>query len=339
MTQAIVVKSLEDLGEFSHLFVADTQPDSGSRALVPMPSEPEADIEALANAAAQAAQELCELAVADREARRQAEEAFAEYRRLGTAIARLQGLARETQAIAEQARALADKAFDEECRERAIAVSLTAQQIAETASRQACTGKMGRTLLANRPDVVRLLAEERAQEETLRREEEERQRRSHLEEVIALAETLVAEGKINEAERTLGCLSKEHPNDPTLASRIETVRRRAWAVKTGQAEKALRQARSLHRKEPRQALQILEPLDLEGMPEPLVRQVYGCWLQACRRLKINGAMHYAPSFGRGAVLVAVEGERLEVVASIGMTRWQPGRRFSTTALRGARPLG
>ncbi len=337
MTQRIVVKSLEELGEFSHLFVAEPQSDS-SRSLVPLPVEPETDIERLGIAAAQAAQELSELAAADREARRQAEEAIAEYRRLGSTVSRLQEVAFETQTLAERATVLADEAFDASCRERARAVSLTARQIAETASRQACTGKMRRTLLAARPDVVRLLAEERAQEEALRREEEERRRKDRLEEVIALAETLVAEGKTNEAERTLGSPGKVDPNDPAQASRLETVRRKIWAVKTGQVEKALRQARCLHRKEPRQALDILEPLDLDGMPESLVRQIYGCWLQACRRLKLSDAVHYAPSFGRGAVLVPVEDSRLEVVAAIGMTRWQAGRRFSPVALRGARPL-
>jgi len=74
------------------------------------------------------------------------------------------------------------------------------------------------------------------------------------------------------------------------------------------------------------------------MPEPLVRQAYGCWLQACRRLKLEGAIHYSPSFGKGAILVPADDGQLEVVSAIGLRRWKPGCRFSSAALKGARPL-
>ena len=83
---------------------------------------------------------------------------------------------------------------------------------------------------------------------------------------------------------------------------------------------------------------MLEPLDLTGVPEPLARQVYGCWLQACRRLGLDQAVHYAPAFGRGAVLVPTTDDRLEVVSAIGLPRWPAGRCLSRAALKGARPL-
>jgi len=81
-----------------------------------------------------------------------------------------------------------------------------------------------------------------------------------------------------------------------------------------------------------------EPLDLAGTPEALARQVYGCWLQACRRLGLEEAVHYAPAFGRGAVLVPTTDDRLEVVSAIGLPRWPAGRCLSRAALKGARPL-
>ena len=74
------------------------------------------------------------------------------------------------------------------------------------------------------------------------------------------------------------------------------------------------------------------------MPQPLVRQVYGCWLQSCRRLKLDRAVHYSPALGRGAVLVPADDGRLEVVSAIGLGRWKAGCRFSAAALKGARPL-
>jgi hypothetical protein len=123
-----------------------------------------------------------------------------------------------------------------------------------------------------------------------------------------------------------------------VASYLENVSRRAWAVKTVEVEAALREARRVHRREPRQALAILEAFDLADIPEQLVRQVYGCWLQACRRMKLEGAVHYSPALGKGAVLVPADDGRLEVRAAIGLPRWQAGRRFSDAALKGARPL-
>ena len=74
------------------------------------------------------------------------------------------------------------------------------------------------------------------------------------------------------------------------------------------------------------------------MPSILVRDVYGCWLHACRRLGLTDAVHYSPGSGRGAVLVPDGEARLKVVASIGLPGWTPGRSFSAKALKGARPL-
>jgi len=91
-------------------------------------------------------------------------------------------------------------------------------------------------------------------------------------------------------------------------------------------------------REPRQALVLLEPLELSDMPHPLVRQVYGCWLQACRRLKLEEAVHYSPALGRGAILAPTDDGRLEVVSAISLGRWKAGCRFSAAALKGARPL-
>ncbi|MCZ7579130.1 MAG: hypothetical protein M5U18_19635 [Dehalococcoidia bacterium] len=127
---------------------------------------------------------------------------------------------------------------------------------------------------------------------------------------------------------------------PGLASCHDTIRRQAHAVKTLEVERALAEARRLHRREPARAAEILGGLDLSGMPSVLVRDVYGCWLQSCRRLGLVEAVHYSPGTGKGAMLVRDNGcdTRLKVVSAIGLPSWTPGRTFAVRALKGARPL-
>lgn len=339
MTQRIVIKNLEELGRFSDLFVPADEAEE-VRALVSVVTEPavEADLDALAEAASRAAQELRQLAEADAAARREAEEALAHYRRLQSSAVRLERVAVEAQALADRAANLAEQAFEPNCREKAKEIARAVAAVMTTARSRLAAVATEAAALSVRDDVARLLSEERAREEAARREAEERQRETRLREGVARAEALANEQKFDEALRLLGSLRKIDPNSPVLTSSIEKVRRQQWAVKTGEVEQALRQARRIYRREPHEALTILGPLDLNDMPEPLVRQVYGCWLQACRRLKLEGAVHYSPSFGRGAVLVPADDGQLKVVSAIGLRRWRPGWRFSSAALQGARPL-
>jgi len=340
MMQPIVIKNLEELGRFSDLFVPADEAEE-VRALVPVVTEPttEADLEALVEAASRAAQELRELAEADAAARREAEEGLARYRRLQGDAARLERMADEAQAMANRASSLANQGFDANCRERAGEIATVLAAVATATRNRLISVSSEIAALSVREDVARLLSEEQAREEAARREAGEREREARLREGIARAETLAREQKFDEALRLLGSLAKEDPSRPELTSSIEKIRRQQWAVKTMQVEQALRQARRLYRRQPREAIALLEPLDLSGTPEAFVRQTYGCWLQACRRLKLEGAVHYSPTFGKGAVLVPATDNRLEVVSAIGLRRWMPGCRFSSAALKGARPLG
>jgi len=339
MTQPIVLKSLDELGRFGDLFAA-TERSNNDRALLPVAigATMEPDLDALAEAASRAAEEIGRLAAADARARQEAEQALARYRRLQGDAALLQDVAERAQVVADQASALAGRAFAPECRERAKEIATVATAVATTARNRLATVQSEVAVLAVREGVARLLAEERAREEEARREAEERQRDARLREGISQAEALARQRKFDEALRLLGSLCKIDPNSPAVASLTENVRRRAWAVKTVEVEKALREARRVCCRKPRQALALLEPLDLSDMPQPLVRQVYGCWLQTCRRLKLENAVHYSPALGRGAMLVPAEDGRLEVVSAIGLGRWKAGCRFSTAALKGARPL-
>jgi hypothetical protein len=334
-----VLKSLEELGRFADLFDS-TDRASNKRTLLPVVVEPivEPDLEALAEAAIRAAQELRQLAEADSRARREAEEALTRYRRLQGDAARLQRIAGEAQTVADHAAVLAQEAFEPACRERAGVVAIAAAFVAARARNRLQAVAAEVQPLAIREDVARLLAEEREREEAARRQAQERQREARLRDGIAKAEALAKERKFNEARRLLGCLGRDHPNWPDLASCIDRIRRQEWAVKTVQVEEALPQARRLCRREPREAIALLESLDVRGMPDTLVRQVYGLWLSACRSLKLEAAVHYAAAFGRGAVLIPTGQNGLEIVSAIGLSRWQAGRCLSRAALKGAYPL-
>ena len=339
MNQRIVLKSLEEIGRFADLLVPSDRP-SNERALVPVVVEPMMgpDLDALAEAASRAAQELRQLAAADSQARREAEAALARYRRLQGDSARLQRIAREAQTVADHAATLAKEAFEPTCRERAGAVATAAASVAATSRSRLQPIVAEVEALAVREDVARLLAEEREREEAARRQVEERQRGARLQDGIARAEALARDRKFDEARRLLGSLVTAHPDSPTMASFIDRIRRQEWAVKTQRLEEAVRQARRLVRREPCEAIAVLEPLDPSGMPDALVRQVYGCWLTACRQIGLESPIHYPAAFGRGAILVPTGDHGLEVVSAIGLPHWRPGRRLSRAALKGAHPL-
>lgn len=339
MTQHIVIKNLEELGRFAEMIVQPDRP-SDERALVPVVVEPVVapDLDELADIADRAAQELRELAAADAHARQEAEEALTRYRRLKDDSVRLEQAAGETETAARRASELSKQGFAPGCRARAEEIATSATAVATAARNRLIAIRAEAAAIALREDVARLLAEEREREEVVRRQAEERQRDARLREQIARAEALADDGKLDEALGLLGSLRKIDPGSPRLTSSIEKIRRQAWAVKTAQAEQALRQARRVYRCQPKEAVAFLEPLDLIGVPEALARQVYGCWLQACRRLPLEEAVHYSPAFAKGAVLVPATDNRLEVVSAIGLPRWSAGHRFSRVALKGARPL-
>ncbi|MGD0116411.1 MAG: hypothetical protein ABSC13_10515 [Dehalococcoidia bacterium] len=339
MTQPIVLKSLDELGRFGDRFAA-TEQTNNDRPMPPatIDATPELDLDALMETVRRAAQEITTLAAADADVRQEAEQALARYRRLQSDAALLQDVSKRAQVVADKASAIAAQAFVPKARVRAEEIAARATTLADGTRNRLVAIQAEVAVLAVDEGMGRLLAEERAKEEEARREAEERRREARLREGISQAESLARDQKFDEALRLLGRLATEQPNSPDLASLADNIRRRAWAVKTVEVEKALREARRVCRREPRQALELLEPLDLSDMPQPLVRQVYGCWLQTCRRLNLDRAVHYSPALGRGAILVAADDGRLEVVSAIGVGRWKAGCRFSAAALKGARPL-
>jgi hypothetical protein len=334
VNEHIVLHSLEELGQFAELVAPEAEPAPPITDEVEMTT----DLAALAAAASRAAAQLQELVERDAVARREAELALTQHHRLQEEIAQLERIAGETESVRSKAEELSTSGFDPACRSTAVEVGTVVRAVASTAEATLARLRGEAAELAQRADVARLISDEKERVEAARREEEARQHAEKLRGRLAEVDALLRDGKENEAEELLGHLESEQPNEPMEASRIDNLRRRLWAVKTIKVEDALREARRLHRREPQQALNRLEALDLTGMPEVIVKQVYGCWLDACRRLKLANAVHYSPSFGKGAVLTPSGSDHLEVRSAIGLHRWQAGARFASSGLRGVKPL-
>ena len=329
MTKSILLTELSDLARYRDEFANDTP---AAEALPLTPAVPtDADPDALIQAINRAARELQRLADTDASARREAEDVLATYRRLQADADSLRKLVGEARAVSTGAARLGGNAFLPESKAESEQLAVSAAAVETIAAKRLEALATQLTELEQRQDLGRLLAEERSAEETRQREERALA-------AIERAEALASGQKFNEALRLLGSLVKENPNMPGLASSYDTIARRAHAVKTLEVESALAEARRIQRREPVRAAEILGALDLVRMPWVLVRDVYGCWLHACRRLRLTDAMQYSPGSGRGAVLVPDGDGRLKVVASIGLSGWTPGRSFSAKALKGARPL-
>jgi hypothetical protein len=336
VNQRIVIHSLEELGQIAELIDLDDQEEVATP-----PAEPSvetSDLASLAAAASRAAAQLQELVERDAVARRQAELALTQHHRLQEEVAQLERIAGEADAVHTKAVELSTSAFDRRCREASCEVSTAAGAVATTATATLSRLREEVATLAACEDVGRLLAEEEARAEAARREEEARQRVEALQQRADEVEALLKEGKENEAEELLGHLVSDKPNEPGMASRIDNLRRRLWGVKTVRVEEALREARRLHRREPQAAVELLQRLDLSDMPEELVRQTYGCWLDASRRLGREGVVHHAAGFGKGAVLAPAVGGSLQVISVLGLTRLRPGQTVQATSLRNLRPL-
>lgn len=324
MTQALVLTSLGELEGYRDRFPIDV-----SRALVPVAPGPTSGerIGWLAEAAESALDELRVLTAVERERRQSLEGALARCQRLRQDASRLELVTAQLREVAEQAGTLSRSLLDERERLRAEALVVTCGQLATEAEVRSENLLTEARRMEADPGLARLLEEERVREEE-----------QLVQDTMRVVEELMERQEYEEARSLLNLLA-EKSSAPDLINRtFETLRRGEQAVKTRVAETALREARRCYRREPAQAIDLLEPLDLDGVVEEIARHVYGCWLQACRRLGLLAAVHYTPAFARGAVLMPAEDGRWEVVSAIGMRRWERGRRFSPQALRGARAL-
>ncbi|MCL4242676.1 MAG: hypothetical protein KJ048_15105 [Dehalococcoidia bacterium] len=332
MSQSIVLRDLAELARYQDEFASDPEPTIATQVAMPPPAldnQPDQLVQAILRSAS----ELQRLSERDRAARREAETVLEQHRRLKDEAGRYLQIDRDAREVVDGALKVVATAFLPRSQAEADQLVATASAVATVAANRLKGIEAELAELEEREDLSRLLAIERTEREARQREEQALA-------AIERAKALASEHKYNEALRLLGSASKLNPNMPGLASCHDTIRRQAHAVKTLEVERALAEARRLHRREPGQAVEILGGLDLSGMPSVLVRDVYGCWLQSCRRLGLVEAVHYSPGTGKGAMLVPDSGcdSRLKVVSAIGLPSWTPGRTFAVRALKGARPL-
>ncbi|MCZ7576296.1 MAG: hypothetical protein M5U18_04300 [Dehalococcoidia bacterium] len=332
MNEPVVLRDFSALARYRDEFAKEPEPSPSTAVAAPPPAL-DAHPDLLVQAVLRSARELQRLSDQDATARREAETVLEQHRRLRQDANRYRQLERDAREVVSDALKVVATAFLPASRAEADQLVATASAIATVAANRLKPVEAEMTEMEKREDLSRLLALERE-------EREARQREERALAAIERAKELASQHKENEALRLLGSRLKENPNMPTLASSYDTIQRQAHAVKTLEVEKALAEARRLHRREPNRAAEILGALDLSGMPFALVREVYGCWLQSCRRLHLDGAVHYSPGTGKGAVLVpdSENESRLKVVAAIGLSGWAAGRPFAKKALRGARPL-
>lgn len=327
MTQELVLNSLSELAQVRDRFTVDERVPE-SMALVPVigRSDPE-EIEALAATARHTLDQLQALLDADRTRRDEAEQGLAHWRRVSDGATRAQRIAGQMREAATRATALAEAALDSADRQRAETVAQEMARLATQAQAHVAVQQREADALAERDDIKRLLTEERNQENEM-----------EMRETLALAGEHLDHARHEEARRLLTSLEKSISSVPDLYRTLETLQNRAAAVKVRMAETALREARRRHRREPVAALDLLEPLDLDGLPDELARHLYGLWLTACRRIGLLAAVHYRAGYGRGAVLIPADDGQWQVVSAIGLRQWDRGRRFAPRALRGVRPL-
>ncbi len=333
MSQPVVLRDLAELARYQDEFAADPEPEPTIATPVATPPPVLDDQpDQLVRAILRSARELQRLSELDAAARREAETALEQYRRLNEEAGRYRRIERDAREVVDGALKVVATAFLPASQAEADQLVTTASAVATVATSRLKAVEAEMAELEEREELSRLLTIERA-------EREARQREERALAAIERAKGLASEHKYNEALRLLGSAIKQNPNMPGLASCHDTIRRQAHAVKTIEVERTLAEARRLHRRESARAAEILGGLDLSGMPAVLVREVYGCWLQSCRRLGLADAVHYSPGSGKGALLVPdSEGKRLKVVAAIGLSGWTVGRTFAVKALRGARPL-
>ncbi len=332
MKQPVVLRDLAELARYQDEFASDPEPTIATQVAMPPPALDDQP-DQLVQAILRSARELQRLSEQDGAARREAETVLEQHRRLKDEAGRYRQIDRDAREVVDGALEVVATAFLPRSQAEADQLVATASAVATVAANRLTGIEAELAELEEREDLSRLLAIERAEREARQREEQALA-------AIERAKALASEHKYNEALRLLGSASKLNPNMPGLASCHDTIRRQAHAVKTLEVERALAEARRLHRREPGRAAEILGALDMSGMPSVLVRDVYGCWLQSCRRLGLVDAVHYSPGTGKGAMLVPDSGcdIRLKVVSAIGLPSWTPGRTFAVRALKGARPL-
>jgi len=261
--------------------------------------------------------------------RQDAERALAEARRL--------------RMVAEQ---LAAEAFTDEARGLA-AQHAAAARVAELSCTQLVAERTrAADKLASSPHLARALAERRrlAQEQAEAAQRAEAERAGRLAHGIAAVRAALNTNQLDEAQRLLGPLAREFPQEREVHSLADVLRWRERQGVVTPAEDALRDVlRRPYRDDPEATVVRLASVQMDGLPEDLARRVFGLWSNACAQLVQQRGWHepyrYAPATSRGVVFARVtQGGPYEVVSALGSPEWQPGQLVVGSLPRGAREL-
>lgn len=347
MSQRIVVKSFADLALVLNLEDLPADP-AGQASSSPVTSTvtdgAPTDLARLLAELEAASATLVEMTRRDQEQRASALRDLEQYDALVAAQREAEQARDRAQQVRVQAEALAEAGFTDEARATAARVVESAHQAETMAAGLVEQRRHEAERLAARLDLERLLAERRRQEEAERARQEAAERTQRVAEAVEAARVALEAGRLAEARETLEVVAADGVDDPAVASLRQRVEQREFAVCVARAENAVWEARRLYRRDPASAVTCLEALDIEGLPEPLARQVFGTWARACLRLcherDIADPLRYAPDPGRGAVIARVHETRAYVVISaLGMgDGWRVGASVSERVAERARPL-
>jgi hypothetical protein len=347
MSHSITLKSFAELAEA--LNIEELMPDEDEAPVEQLqssgnPAADNPDLKALLADLETASATLATIVRRDEEARAVAMRDLERYDSLVARRREAEQAQERASQVRREAERLSEGAFAEEARARAAEVVRTAIQAEIAAIDATKHWKREAEQLAAQLDLERLLAERRRLEEAEKAKAAEAEKARRLAGALARARAALEAGRDEEAQGLLGHLAKDFPGNPEISSLRTIIAQREMAVKVSAAEDALWEARRLYRREPADAVTRLERLDIDGLPEPLARQVFGEWARACARLcrecELVEPLRYAPDPGRGAVIAREQADGSYVVISaLGMgAGWNAGSAVSERYVRRARPL-
>jgi hypothetical protein len=261
------------------------------------------------------------------------------YEALLAQCAQAEAAAERAHRIAADAETIAANAFADEARDAALQVARVAAEAESQAAQLLQATREEADQLAEHLDLDRLRVERQRQNE--RAAEVERTRR--LSDALRRARAALDAGRFEEAKAVLGPAGNENPDNADVASLLDSIAQGELTVKAEQTEDVLHQALFEFRQDAASALARLEALDVDGLPEPLARQVFGGWARVCawrcRELGLE-PLRFAPFPGRGAVIARESSEApYTVFSALGMgLRWSNGSPVSDSAVERSRPL-
>lgn len=347
MSQSIVLKSFAELADALNLdtFPAAPSPDIDGQSCPSTTSlyEP-TDLATLLEELEAASATLATVARQDHEARKLALRDLEQYDALVSGQRDAEDVAGRAQLVRCEAEHLAECAFAQETREAAARVAGMAAQAEAAATQLAQELEREAETIAAQVDIERLLAARQREEETEKAKAAEAEMARRLSGALTEARAALRDGRVEEAKAVLEPLAKENSSNGEIASLMAIITQRELTVKVDAAEEALWLARREWRHAPAAATEQLTALDVDGLPEPLARQIFGEWARAvarlCRVRNLIEPLRYAPDPGRGAVIVR-DGSTgdFTVVSALGMPAgWTAGSIVTERQVRRARPL-